>query len=341
MRVRDGKAAKYARWCIDPENRKAPRYVKLQAAQWLDIVEGRDPEARVDNKAYERICKLLRLMIHPDIGCDMYKGLEDYAWLLITAVFCTKDRKGNRFYETAVLEIARKNFKTFNAAVIFILLMLTEPRFSRFFSVAPDLKLSSELKLAIRKIIKSSPALEEDEAFKILRSEVRCKITDSEYTPLAYSEDRLDGKLAHAFLADEAGAMDTYPIEAMRSSQITLKSKLGIIISTQYPNDNNGMIDEIDKSKKTLDGLRDNRRRFSLLYEPDDDLQKDDQWMFNDLVIYQSNPVAVTNETVFEAVKDMRADAVLYENARENYLCKHNNIKYNNYHFKHYTNKLY
>ena len=327
-RLEEGPAAEYARWCADPKNRMAPHYVKLQARQWLDILEGKNPEAWVDEKAYQKICRLLRLMVHPDIGCAMYEGLEDYAWLLITAVFCTKDRQGRRYYETALLEIARKNFKTFNSGVIFILLMLTEPMFSRFFSVAPDLKLSSELKLAIRKIIKSSPALADESVFKVLRSEIRCKLTDSEYTPLAYSQDRMDGKLANAFLADEAGAMDSYPIEAMRSSQITLPSKLGIIISTQYPNDNNGMIDEIDKSKKTLDGLRENRRRFSLLYEPDQEFLSRDQWMTEDLVIYQSNPVTVKNPMIFQAVKDMREDAVLYENARENYLCKHNNIKY-------------
>jgi phage terminase large subunit-like protein len=327
-RIADGRAAAYAEWCIAPDNRKVPHYVKLQAEQWLAIVQGKNPDAAVDDAAYGRICKLLQLMVHPDLGCSMYDGLEDYAWLLITAVFCTRCPDGRRYYETALLEIGRKNFKTFNSAVIFILLMLTEPQFSRFFSVAPDLKLSSELKLALRKIIKSSPAIADNTVFQVLRSEIRCKLTDSEYTPLAYSQDRMDGKLANAFLADEAGAMDSYPIEAMRSSQITLLSKLGIIISTQYPNDDNAMIDEIDISKKTLDGLLPNRRRFALLYEPDDDLLTNDQWMTNDLVIYQSNPVAVAHEYVFEAIKEMRTMAILYENKRENYLCKHNNIKY-------------
>lgn len=321
-------AVLYARWCLTADNRKAPRYVKKQAEQWLEIVDGRDPTAYIDVKVYGKICGILKLMVHPDLGCSMYDGLEDYAWLLIIAVFCTRCPDGRRYYQTALLEIARKNFKTFTAAVIFILLMLTEPQFSRFFSVAPDLKLSSELKVAIRKIIKSSPMLSNEDVFKILRGEIRCKLTDSEYTPLAYSQDKMDGKLANAYLADEAGAMDAYPIEAMRSSQITLRSKLGIIISTQYPNDDNAMIDEIDISKKTLDGLLDDKRRFSLLYEPDDDLLVNDQWMTNDLVIYQSNPVAVKNSDIFQAVKDMRTMAVLYENKRENYLCKHNNIKY-------------
>nr|DAW67338.1 MAG TPA: Large Terminase [Caudoviricetes sp.] len=325
--VKRSRAVKYAKWCCEPENDKAPIYVKKQCTEWLNIVYGRVQGVHVDEAAFRRICKLLRLMVHPDLSCPMFDGLEDYAWLLIVAVLCTRTRQG-RYYETAVLEIARKNFKTFNSAVIFILLLLTEPKFSRFFSVAPDLKLSSELKFAIRKIIKSSPALADEAVFKVLRSEVRCKLTDSEYTPLAYSRDRMDGKLANAFLADEAGAMDAYPIEAMRSSQITLSSKLGIIISTQYPNDDNAMIDEIDISKKALDGLLDEQRRFSLLYEPDPLLRMEDRWQTDDRAIWQSNPVSVHNATVFKAIRDMRTMAVLYENKRENYLCKHNNIKY-------------
>jgi phage terminase large subunit-like protein len=332
MTVKDGRAYKYALWCLEKGNRKIPKYVKKQAKSWVNIVDDNDSEAYVCEKTYEKICKILKLMIHPDLLVPMDEGLEDYAWLLITAVLCTKLKNDNnrdiRYYITALLEISRKNFKTFNSAVIFILLMLTDPQFSRFFSVAPDLKLSSELKIAIRKIIKSSPALSDDDVFKLLRSEIRCLVTDSEYIPLAYSEDRMDGKLANAFLADEAGAMDSYPIEAMRSSQITLFNKLGIIISTQYPNDNNAMIDEIDISKKVLDGLVDNKRRFSLLYEPDDEFLVNDKWQTDDLVIYQSNPVAVAHEHIFEAIKDMRTMAILYENKRENYLCKHNNIKY-------------
>lgn len=332
MEVKDSRAYKYAQWCLEEGNRKVPEYVKKQAASWIEIVEGNDPEAYVDENSFSKVNKLLKLIVHPDLLCPMDEGMEDYAWLLIIATLCTKlknnENKDIRYYTTALLEISRKNFKTFYSAVIFILLMLTDPQFSRFFSVAPDLKLSKELQLALKKIIKVSPLLAEDDVFKILRSEIRCLLTDSEYVPLAYSEDKMDGKLANAFLADEAGAMDSYPIEAMRSSQITLFNKLGIIISTQYPNDNNGMIDEIDISKKTLDGLRDSKRRFSLLYEPDDEFLLDDKWQTEDLVIYQSNPVAVAHDYIFEAIKEMREDAVDYENKRENYLCKHNNIKY-------------
>lgn len=333
--IQESKAYQYCKWAIENDNKKAPHYVKLQCQSWKDIADGNDQEAYVSEETYEKIEKLLHLMIHPDLHKPLDESLEPYAAFFITAVFCTKmidpdDKIEVRFYENALLKIARKNFKTFNAGVIFILLMLTEPRFSRFFSVAPDLKLSKELQIAIKKIIKSSPLLSDElsPVFKTLRSEIRCLLTESEYTPLAYSEDKMDGKLPTAFLADEAGAMDSYPVEAMRSGQITLVNSLGIVISTEYPNDNNVMIDEVDKGKKVLDGLRDDRRMFSLIYVPDDYLWQGDTWMHDDLCIYQSNPVACFNNRIFRKIVDKRTDAVEYENKRENYLCKHNNIKY-------------
>ena len=339
--VKEGKAYAYAKWCVEENVGYAPVYVKKQCESWITIADGDDPDAFVDEKAYEKICKLLKLMMHPDLRCSIYDGLEDYAWLFIVATLCTKLKNTEqdiRFYTTAVLEIARKNFKTFNSAIIFILLMLTEPDFSRFFSVAPDLALSSELKLAIRSIEMTAAAVgvnlsDADGLIPPFSSERSatiqiCLLNDNEYTPLAYSNDGMDGKMAHAFLADECGAMDEYPIEAMRSSQITLFNKLGIIISTQYPNDDNAMIDEIDIAKKTLDGLLDDRRTFALLYEPNEELKIGEEWQTNDLCIYQSNPVAYAHEYIFDEIVKKRAIAVLYENKRENYLCKHNNILY-------------
>lgn len=321
----ESRAFKYAKYAAADNSGKTPKYVRRQCEQWLNIVGGNDDGAYFDEAVYSKIEKLLRLMVHPDLNCCMLDGLEDYALLFISALFCTKNADGRRFYTTGLLEIARKNFKTFTSAVIFIIALLICPKFSRLFSVAPDLKLSSELKVAIRKIIKSSPALEKH--FKVMRSEVRCLLTDTEYTPLAYSKDKLDGKLAHVFLADEVGAMDSYPVEAMRSSQVVLKDKLGILISTQYPTDDNGLLDEIDFAKRQLDGLYDGRQHyFSLLYEPDDEIKND--WQTNDSVIYQANPVALNNEDLFSDLKEKRALAVLYENKRENFLCKHCNIQY-------------
>ncbi len=322
--IMDSRAYKYACFAAEP-NPKIGRYVRRQCEKWRDICDGKVSGVYVCEKTYRKICALLKIIIHPDLGVSMYEGMEDYAILLVTAVFCTRCESGRRYYTTGLLEIARKNFKTFTSAVIFIIGMLTLPKFSRLFSVAPDLKLSSELKVAINKIIESSPALVKH--FKIMRSEVRCIIADTNYTPLAYSKDKLDGKLAHMFLADEVGAMDGYPVQAMRSSQITLRDKLGILISTQYPNDNNGLLPEIDLAKRQLDGLYEGRGNyFALLYEPDEDIRQ--SWQTDDNVIYQANPVVPNNPDILAELIEARTLAILYENNRENFLCKHCNIQY-------------
>lgn len=325
MDIKDSKAYKYCQWCLENGNDYVGVYVKKQAKEWIDIVDGNNQEAYIDENMFEKICGILKLLVHPDLGVSIYEGMERYQWFFVIATMCTYNKEDNsRYYETALLEISRKNFKTFISGVIFIIGMLLEPKFSRFFSVAPDYKLSCELKLAVRKIIKSSPLVES--RFKIKRDLIECKLTEIEYTPLAYSNDGMDGKLANIFLGDECGAMDDYPVEAMRSSQITLKNKLGIIISTQYPNDSNVMLTEIDYAKRVLDELIENKRYFSLLYEPNEDIRK--EWKTNNLVIYQSNPVAVDNEKIFKSIVNKRTMAILYESKRENYLCKHANILY-------------
>ena len=346
--VRDGRAYKYAQWAVSETEGMVPHYVKVQAHQWMDIVDDYNEDAYVDEKEFEKICNLLKLMIHPDVHCSIYDAMEDYAWLLITATLCTMWREGSeiyddnkvsfesckiRYYTTALLEISRKNHKTFYCAVIIILLMLTGVGFGRYFSVAPTLAQSSEVKLAVRKILKSSPLLvdEEDPAFKILRSEVTCNINESNFTPLAYSNDNLDSRLANAFVADEAGGMDSYPLEAMRSSQIEIINNLGMVISTQYPNDDNVFIDEVDIAKKLLDGVLESEdvgTYFSLLYEPDDELKTGEIWQKDGRCIYQSNPIAVEKKAVYKNIIKKRTAAILYENKRENYLCKHNNIRY-------------
>lgn len=325
LAIEGSRAYNYAVWASDEDNHAVGKYVRRQARAWLDIADGNTPGAYVDEGEYKQTLALLGLMIHPDLHKSMPEALEDYAMFFITALFCTKAADGRSYYSDGLLEIARKNFKTFTSGVIFVLAMVKLPKFSRLFSVAPDLKLSSELKIAIKKIIKSSPLLEP--YFKVMRTEIRCSFTETEYMPLAYSNDKLDGKLAHLFLADEVGAMDSYPVEAMRSSQVVLKDRLGILISTQYPNDSNGLTDEIDLAKKQLDGIYDGRRKyFALLFEPDEEIKND--WQEDDNVLLQANPVAVGNPDLMDTLRDMRALAVLYENKRENFLCKHCNIQY-------------
>lgn len=348
MTVLESRAVAYARWCLEPDNDQVGVWVKLQAEQWLEIAEGKNDEAYVDEGEFRKICKLLKLMVHPDLHCSMLEGVEDYAWLYITATLCTYWRADQpiyadfgttweqqkiRYYETSVLEISRKQHKSFYSALIMLLLMLSGNQFSRYFTVSPSLDQSNEILKAARKIIKSSPILNSDAfpTFKIIRNEIKCLRNESEYKSLAFSRDNLDSKLANAYIADEAGMLEAYPVEAMRTSQIELANKLGMIISTQYPKTDSAFLSELDIAKKFLqksEAVADLGKYFALLYEPDDELKRGDIWMTDDRVIYQANPVSVEKVSMFKSLKKQRAAAILDENKRENFLCKNCNIQY-------------
>ena len=101
-------AYKYASFCASDTRRKVPKYVRMQAESWLNIADGFDKEAMIDEETVARIERLLKLMIHPDLNVPMNEGLEPYAWFLIIAGLCTKLKKKQniRYYTTILLEIA-------------------------------------------------------------------------------------------------------------------------------------------------------------------------------------------------------------------------------------------
>lgn len=327
----NNKAYKY---CVESINKETcPKYVKLQMQEFMNICEGKNDKYIINEAKVKQLENILKLLIMPKglkAGQTLYQCTVGYQWLFYTAVLCTvyRDRPNRRRYETALLEICRKNFKTYTIATIFILLFLTEPKFSKFYSVAPDGALSKEIREAISETIRSSPLIYEykgEKRFKILRDYILFKPTQIQYTPLAYSTSRMDGRLPVAFICDEAGALDSnYPIEAMQSGQLNILNKLGFIISTKYPTIDNPFEDEVGYSKKVLDGVEQDETRFALLYEPDEVIG----WETNDLILKQANPVALEIPEIWEDLIKKRALAIAIESKRENFVTKHCNIVY-------------
>ena len=310
-----------------------PKYVKLQMKEFIDICDGKSDKYKISSTKLNQLDNILKILNMPKglkAGQPLYDCTCGYQWLFYTAILCTvyRDKPQKRRYETGVLEICRKNFKTYTIATIFILLFLTEPQFSKFYSVAPDGSLSREIREAIAETIRSSPLVYEfrdNKRFKILRDYIMFKPTQTQYIPLSYSTSRMDGKLPNAFCADEVGALPvSYPIEAMRSGQLNILNKLGFIISTKYPTIDNPFEDEVKYSKQVLDGLQKDDTRFSLLYEPDNPKK----WETDDLILQQANPVALEIPEIWEDLLKKRAYAIAVESARENFVTKHCNIIY-------------
>lgn len=338
--MKDDHAADYARAAVDgtldaphvdvdDPSRLVPRYVKLQCEEFLRMWDGSDEKYVVDRALLRKICRILKcfkMAKGPRAGWVVYDAIAGFDWLIVTALLCCvhRDDPGRRRYETALLEICRKNGKTFIVALLFILLFIIEPPFSRFFSVAPDGDLAREIKEALDPLITlNSEALDGD--LVIRRDWIRSKRSSTTYKPLNYSNNRMDGKEPSVFIADEIGALPTnYAIEAMRSGQALVPNRLGFCISTKYPTMDNPMEDEVAWAKKVLDGIEEDEKLFALLYEPDDAKK----WMTDDAVMAQGNPLAIELESVWDFIAEKRAKAIAVENKRENFLTKHCNIIY-------------
>ena len=327
----DNKAYLY---CKENHNKNScPKYVKIQMKEFMKICEGKDEKYIVSEKKVRQLENILKLLIMPKglkAGQTLYQCSSGYQWLFYTAILCTvyRDNPNKRRYEIGILEICRKNFKTYTIATIFIILFLTEPQFSKFYSVAPDGALSKEIREAISETIRSSPLIyeyKENKRFKILRDYILFKPTSIQYIPLSYSTSRMDGRLPNAFIADEVGALpNSYAINAMRSGQLNILNKLGFIISTKYPTIDNPFEEEVGYLKKVLDGLENDETIFGLLYEPD----KTKGWETDDLILKQSNPVALEIPEIWEDLLKKRARAIAVEGDRENFVTKHCNIIY-------------
>lgn len=324
------RAITYARAVVNKKI-ETPKYVIKQCADFLDIADGKNEKYVISKKKVRQIEQILKLLNMPKglkAGQSLYECATSYQWLLYISALAVVYRENpeKRRYETVILEIGRKNFKTYTVGTLFIILFLTEPQFSKFFSVAPDGSLSREVREAIAETLKASPLIYEhngNKRFKILRDYISCTLNSNKYIPLNYSTSRLDGRLPQVFVADEVGALpNSYAIDAMRSGQLNILNKLGCIISTKYPTIDNPFETEVDYAKKVLDGIVKDETIFALLYEPDDTIN----WATNDLVLKHANPAALENPVIWEDLLKKRAYAIAVPSARSNFCCKHCNI---------------
>ena len=318
--IRKSKAYSYALKCVDKTNHNVAKYVRMQAQQFIDMIEDEDNPYYINETEFIKYCNILKLInIMPNK--DAYTYMAGFQWFFVVNTMLVR-RKSNdrRRYELSVMLIGRKNGKTMISALFFMLAMLTGDKFAEYYIAAPDRDLSSQLKKELAKLIDHSPAV--SPYFKTLRSETRCELTKSTCVPLAFSENRLDGRLASLFLIDETGALkNSYPIEALQSSQITLPEKFGIIISTAYDSLENPMTAQIEYCQKVFDGIVKDDTIFALIYKPDNSAE----W-YTDESLLQANPLAEEVEVIHEALLKKREKAINMPEALPNFKTKHLNI---------------
>ena len=254
-------------------------------------------------------------------GQSIYDGIYPCQCFFFANIFGWrfKEDPGLYRYTEVILFIPRKNAKTFDAAIIFIVLMLTEPDFSEFYSICIDRDLAARVKNTIEQIVEASPEVKK--YFKIPKTvsgRTECIITHSFYQPRTAMANSNNSIQPSAFIADEIGAFKTADnIMAMRSGQLSVYNPLMFKITTAYAEDNSIMIEELDYLKKIYSGTEVNDQLFALLY------YADDENLWTDKGILMANPLRIPKN--IEKIKKRRDSALVRENEQTEYLTKHVN----------------
>ena len=115
-----------------------PKYVKKQCKEFIKIADGKNDKYYLNEDKVKQIENILKLLIMPKglkAGKSLYECTCGYQWLFYISILCIvhRDNHNKRKYETAILEIARKNFKTYTVADRCSSWFLLEPRFSKFY----------------------------------------------------------------------------------------------------------------------------------------------------------------------------------------------------------------
>lgn len=323
------KARQYATDCING-NEITTFEVKTQCEWFLEDLEKQKNESYpyyFDTKEIKIIEGILELLnyatgLNDIVGKNILEGLENFQAFFIANIFGWRyktDSKKYRYREV-ILFIARKNTKTFLAALIFIILMLTENDYSEFYSICLDRDLAGEVKKAIAQILNVSPNV--GQYFNIpktLSGRLECTLTHSFYQPRTAEANRNNSIKPSAFIADEFGAMkDNSNVGAMKTGQLSVKNPLMFKLTTAYAEDKSIMLDELEYLKKVYKGLEIDERLFALLY------YAPEEHLWDDIGLQMANPLKV--EENYQEIRENRRKALAKPSEREEYLTKNMNF---------------
>ena len=268
------------------------------------------------------IMKLINFATGAVAGQSLYEACVGYQYFFVLNIFCwkRKDRPDKRRYEICLLWIARKNSKSVNSALIMVILMLLEPKYSEFYLCANTREQAKIVYNETKKLIESSPFILDK--FDIKRDTITCKLNKNTLKALSSDYNTTDGLRVSAACIDEVGAAkDGGLIESMTSGMLSVQNRLLILISTSYPNTQNPFVEWTDYSKKVIDGVVEDEKLFAMLYSLD---EKDEMTVEN---FMKANPLQSILEDGKEYLESEYKKALEMGGAKlTSFKCKHLNI---------------
>lgn len=284
-----------------------------------------DFEFKFCEKKLKKINNLLKLFNYATgfvAGKPVLENLEGFQAFFIAAIFGWryKSNKKKFRYRDVVLFIPRKNAKSFIAALVVLLLMLTEQDFSEFYSICIDRDLAKETRKAMAQLIAASPAIAKH--FFVSDSEIgiiRCELSNSYYTPRTSKANKNNSIRPLCFIADEVGAFTKNAnIQAMRKGQLSVLNPIEIQTTTAYSESDSIFLEELEYDRAVLEEVVKNTRLFCLLYY----CSKEEAWTEEGL--FKANPLRVKEN--YEEIRRDRETAKIKVSEQAELLTKNFNI---------------
>ena len=258
-----------------------PKYVYKQYEQLLPIIHGKDPRwyynpalASRPIEFGERFCRQSK---------DEWRG-KPISYLLwqkaaLSAIYGIVERGSDyRKHRKVFIEVGKKNGKTTMIAPV--ALYETAKKGNEVYAAANALQQSKIIWTEAANMLDQSPQL------KAMLKRRQYDIKNirpngfSVFMALANQPDMLDGKLPKVVILDEVHELQQDIYDILYNGQIGVPDPLFIMLTTNgYVRQ--GLFDtEHENSKQILDGIIQDERKFSLLYELDnpDDWLNEDAW---------------------------------------------------------------
>lgn len=258
-------------------------YVRKHVETFTDEMADLQGRWAFDADEAERFIDFIEKFIRHTRGEWAGRPFELSPWqaYFVANLFGWKERGTDlRRYRTANLFVARKSGKTQLAAAISVALMVLDGDAAGEFVFAATKKDQARLAFdEVRRIIQANPTLLK--RFEVRRHDVRGP-RDSVCKALASDSNTLDGLSLNLGVVDELhGMKDGGLLRVLKSSQGARRNGLTLAITTAGFIPDGPAAQIMKTAKEVLDGLKDDERTLSLIYQIDegDDWKDPEVWV--------------------------------------------------------------
>lgn len=303
------------KWAMDVVSGKevAGELIKLACQRFIVDLEREDLEFRIEiGDRFMDYTKMLSLFEgSPEvIGMSVYEALTPWQKFFFYNILCfyRKDN-GKRRYTKVLLNIARKNAKTFCSSLLCLWLLLFDGEGSPMICLAANSKeqAGEDFKFCSAFAKQLDP---KGNTIKQYTKELKTKYNNGRLAVFSSDSRNADGYNPSSYLVDEmGGATDTSMMDVFRSGQAARKNPLGIVISSAGF-DLSGPFKKIcDTGAEVLRGLKEDDSYFYMIFslDPQDNWEDPTVWK----KVLPNLGVSVQEDFVKEEIQNAKNNADL------------------------------